>query len=89
MPLMVVYTKMVPRNIEATCFALFTSASNLGHVLSGLIGTAVNVMYIGVSKDNLDDYYILNIIQYSCSLMPLFFLYYVPTKRHIESIQNE
>ena len=83
---MVVFSKIVPKNIEATCFALFTSTSNLGGLISGLIGTAINNLYVGVSDDQLNNYYILNIISYVTGILPIFFLYYVPTQKTINEI---
>jgi hypothetical protein len=86
---MVVFSKIVPVKIEATCFALFTSSSNLGSLLSGLIGTAVNNLYVGVTRENLDNYFVLNIISYATCILPLFFLYYVPTQTTIKGLQRE
>ena len=79
MPMVVLYAKIIPSNIEATLFALFTGVSNAGGIIANLEGEFINELYIHVSKDNLDNYWILKVISFVTSMFPLFFLYFLPT----------
>lgn len=49
LPLMVLFAKITPKRIEATAFAFLTGTSNLTHTLSGLVGSVVNSMFVGVT----------------------------------------
>lgn len=46
---MVLFAKITPKRIEATAFAFLTGTSNLTHTLSGLVGSVVNSMFVGVT----------------------------------------
>jgi len=47
---MVMFAKITPKRIEATGFAFLTGTSNLAGTLRGLIGTAVNYFFVGVTQ---------------------------------------
>ncbi len=58
MPVLVLFAKITPRNIEATVFALFTGLFNLSAiVLSPNVGIVINSLFVHVNNDNLDQYY--------------------------------
>ena len=58
MPILVLFAKITPRNIEATVFALFTGVLNLSAiVISPNIGIIINKIFVGVTLTSLDDYY--------------------------------
>ena len=58
MPVLVLFAKITPRNIEATVFALFTGVLNLSAiVISPNIGIIINKLFVGVTLSSLDDYY--------------------------------
>lgn len=42
LPLLVIFAKVIPKDIEASCFAMFSGASNLSIFLSSIIGTQIN-----------------------------------------------
>ena len=79
LPLMVIYAKIIPKNLEATCFALLTGSSNISLDIAHAIGAAINKLYVGVTKTNLDNFWILQAISYGTCILPLFFLYYLPS----------
>lgn len=57
LPCMVLFAKITPKNIEATCFAFLTGTINFTNgVISPLIGNKVNEYFVGVSADNLKNY---------------------------------
>ena len=62
LPCLVMFQKMTPLNVEATMMAFAGSVLNVTNgVIPRLIGVFIN-MFVGVSKDNMSNYYILKII---------------------------
>ena len=59
LPIMIVYAKIVPRNIEATSFALLTGCSCLFQTGQDIIGSTVNELFVGVTEENMSNYWIL------------------------------
>lgn len=60
MPTMVLMAKITPSHIEATVFAILTGISNFSSfVISPLVGVIINRLFVNVTAQNLDDYYIL------------------------------
>jgi hypothetical protein len=58
MPVLVLFAKITPKNIEATVFALFTGILNLSSiVISPNVGIIINKMFVGVTLNSLSDYY--------------------------------
>jgi len=57
MPVMVLYAKITPPHIEATCFAMLASSSNLRETISGMIGATINEQFVGVTKDDMSKYW--------------------------------
>jgi len=49
LPMMVLFAKIIPKNIEATCFAFLTGTINLMSTLSGIIGAWINTTFVGVT----------------------------------------
>lgn len=49
LPLMVLFAKITPKRIEATCFAFLTGTCNMTSSLRGLVGSYVNRRYVGVT----------------------------------------
>jgi len=63
MPLLVLFAKVTPPHIEATVFAFLTSVSNFSNtVMSPLMGAIINDFFVGVTLDNLEDFYLLVVI---------------------------
>lgn len=46
---MVLFAKITPKRIEATCFAFLTGTCNFTGSLRGLIGSYVNKKFVGVT----------------------------------------
>ena len=60
---MVLFAKITPKNIEATVFAMLTGVSNLsGAVVSPMMGVLINRLFVNVTIDNLENFYILVMI---------------------------
>ena len=46
LPMMVVFAKITPQNIEGTCFAFLTGTFNFSnHVIAPLVGTSINQLF--------------------------------------------
>jgi hypothetical protein len=87
LPTLVLFAKITPPNIEATVFALFTGLFNLsGIVISPNVGIIVNKLFVGVTLDNLSEYYKLVFIQLMLSFVPIFLQFLIPMKYEIEEI---
>jgi len=71
LPMTNLYAKITPPKIEATCFAFLASASNFSGIGGTWLGSWVNTRFVGVTKDNLDDYWKLLTITYVCTLIPI------------------
>ena len=88
LPVLVLFAKITPKNIEATVFALFTGVLNLSAiVISPNMGILINQTFVGVSLASLQDYYKLVFIQMVLSTIPLALLCLIPMKQEIEAIQ--
>ena len=88
LPVLVLFAKITPKNIEATVFALFTGVLNFSAiVLSPNMGIIINDLFVGVSLTSLSNYYKLVFIQMMLSLLPLLLLHLIPMKEEIEEIQ--
>ena len=86
MPLLATFAKLVPTSIESSMFAMITGLINLGfQFLSKQIGLLIN-KFVGVSNDNLTDLWKLFFIQSICSLLPLTFLWLLPTKEEVDAV---
>ena len=84
LPMSVVYAKICPKRIEATSFALLASVSNFRGTIRSWIGAYINKTWVGVTHEDLSNYWILVTIGFSCSFLPLFFLWLIPSKDEVE-----
>lgn len=88
LPGMVLFAKMIPSNIESSMFAMLTGLMNLSNgFTSKMLGNAVNY-FVGVEEKNLQDLWILYVIQAGCSLLPLLFIWLIPSKAQVENVQK-
>jgi hypothetical protein len=71
----VLFAKITPAHIEATCFALLTSMGNLSAIVGSMVGAQINDHFIGVTKDDLEHYWKLNAITHMCSIFPVIFAF--------------
>jgi hypothetical protein len=84
MPLLVLFAKVTPHHIEATVFAFLTSVSNFSSsVVSPLMGAIINDFFVGVTLDNLEDFYLLVIIQLISIGIPLLYINLIPLRQEI------
>lgn len=81
-------SKITPKGIEGTTFALLAGISNFRGTVRGWTGSWINDKFVGVTRDDLTDYWILATIAFVGSFIPLLFIRLVPTRNQIESIQE-
>ena len=63
LPTLVLFAKITPKKIEATVFAMMTGVFNLNEVvLSPFAGVVINRLFVHVSNENLESFYILQAI---------------------------
>lgn len=88
LPGMVLFAKMIPSNIESSMFAMLTGLMNLSNGFSAkMLGNFINI-FVGVEDTNLNDLWMLYLIQAACSLLPLAFIWLVPKKAEVEAVQK-
>lgn len=91
LPLMVMFAKLIPEKVEASLFAFLTGLSNLCNLfLSGNLGNLIN-LWVGVtdSYDSLAaNTWKLYAIQAVCSLLPLAFIWLIPTREQVAKVQR-
>jgi hypothetical protein len=86
--MMVLFAKIIPKNVEATCFAFLTGTINLMGTLSGIIGAWINEKFVGVTQEDMSGYWKLLAIMYTTSLIPILFLSLIPSRKEIEALQE-
>ena len=86
LPIMVLFAKITPKNIEGTVFALLTGLINLGSgVLSPLTGSIIDDLFVHVTRENLtnDNMVILAWIETVMALLPNLFILLIPTRKMV------
>ena len=89
LPMAAMFTKICPRNIEATSYALLASVANIRGAISAAIGTLINDAFLHVTKKDLSGYWKMCLIGSFCSLIPVIFIFLVPTQKQISARQAE
>ena len=75
--------------IEATVFALLSGLFNLSRgILSSWIGIMYNNLFVGITTENLDNFYVLILIALCLSPVPFLFVRLIPTNKEIHEIQE-
>ncbi|WP_267383639.1 folate/biopterin family MFS transporter [Cyanobacterium sp. uoEpiScrs1] len=77
MPILVLSTRLCPKGIEATLFALLMSILNLSGLVSHELG-ALLTKWLGITQTNFDSLWLLVIITNLSTLLPLPFLCWLP-----------
>jgi hypothetical protein len=86
MPGLVLLSKIIPKNIEASLFAFATGILNFSsNQVSSLMGVYVNKWFVGADENNLDETYItITYISFFTTFIPLLFLHLLPTWDQID-----
>ena len=58
LPMGVIFSKIIPKDIEATCFALYVSLRNLSQIIQATIGTLINDAFLHVDKHDSKYYWV-------------------------------
>lgn len=88
LPSMVLFAKLIPCQIESSMFAVLMGLLNLSTtVLAKLLGNFYNE-FIGVTNENLEDIWKLYVIASVLSILPLAFIWLLPTKKEVMSVQR-
>lgn len=92
LPIMVLFAKITPKNIEGTVFALLTGLINMANgVLSPLSGSVINDLFVEVTMDNLtsDNMSYLAWIETFMALLPLLFMWLIPLRKDVLRFQSK
>jgi folate/biopterin transporter len=77
MPILVLAARLCPIGMEATMYALIMSINNLGGVVGGQFGAAIT-LGLGITENNLDNFWILVLICNLSTVLPLVFIGWIP-----------
>ena len=81
---------MVPDNVEATMMALAASTINLSKgSLGEFVGAFINKNFVGVSSNNLSQYYKLSIISIFACFYEYLIIRLIPTMKEVQKEINE
>ena len=84
----ILFAKLIPANIEASMFAILTGIINFcNFFVAKHLGNFFNI-FVGVTDDNLDKLWILEAIMVGCALIPIAFLWLVPTRKDVFKVQQ-
>ena len=86
LPIMSLFAKITPENIEGTIFAMLTGLINLSSgVLAPLCGTLIDNMFFHVTRENLDSDNMESLVWTGTfmSLLPLLFMWLIPLRKQI------
>ena len=84
----VLFAKLIPANIEASMFAILTGVINLCHFfIAKQLANFIN-LFVGVTDENLDKLWILFAITAVCSLIPIAFIWLVPSRKEVFLVQQ-
>ena len=88
MPVMGAVAKMIPSSVESAMFALFMGVGNLSRLfLAKIVGNWINI-YFNVTRENMDDLWMLFVVQGLCALVPLAFIWILPTASEVKVVQE-
>ncbi|ACK68230.1 folate/biopterin transporter [Rippkaea orientalis PCC 8801] len=77
MPILVLSARLCPKGIEASLFALLMSSLNLSNLVSYELGSLLT-QWFGITETNFDHLWLLVIITNLSTLLPLFFIKWLP-----------
>lgn len=90
LPTLVLFAKITPSQIEATCFAFLTGTLNFCNgVVATYLGSLVNDTFIGVTSTDLSNFTKLAVVSLVTSFFPLGLLWLIPLKSDIKKLQEE
>lgn len=77
MPILVLASRLCPKGMEGTIYAFIMSVNNLGGIVGSQIGAVLTAM-LGVTEHNLDNFWLLVLICNASTVLPLFFIGWIP-----------
>lgn len=89
LPMVVAFTKITPKRVEGTVFAFLTGSYNTAVMVSGISGTVFNQLFVGVTQEDLSNYYVLAEVTIVVTIVPLFYLWLLPTRLNLDTFQKK
>ena len=79
----VLFAKLIPANIEASMFSILTGIANFcNFFVAAHLGNFFN-LFVGVTEENLEYLWVLELIAAGAALVPLFFVWLVPLRQEV------
>ena len=87
-PCHILIARLVVPGAESTLMSLSYSILIFGKFfLGGYMGLLINYLFVGVTNDTIDNYYILQAISTICKLIPMTYIYrMLPSQKQIEEV---
>jgi len=82
----ILFAKLITPNIEASMFALSAGLQNLFNLFLANWNTIAWNAWFKITDDNLEDLWKLMVVRMVMSMVPLFFLCLVPTRKQIHAV---
>lgn len=89
MPTLVLQTKIVPKNVEATVYSFFTSLMQLANQFVAPMFGGIIASSFGVTKSNFDSIGTIVLIQFILALTPLSIVWILPSNQQIDEFYNQ
>jgi len=77
MPVLVLASRLCPEGMEGTMYALIMSLNNLGGIIGSQFGALITT-WLGVTEQNLENFWLLVLICNLSTVVPLVFIGWVP-----------
>lgn len=90
MPTMILFAKITPPHLEATCFAFLNAIISFMYgVICTRTGTFINDTFIGVTSNDLSNFSMIAWVLIVTRFLPLGLVWLIPLKKDIEKYQEE
>lgn len=89
MPTMILFAKITPPHLEATCFAFLNAIISFMYgVICTRAGTYINDQYIGVTSSDLSNFHLIAWVLVVTRMLPLGLVWLIPLKDEIKNYQE-
>lgn len=87
LPVLVLSTKICPKNIEATVFAIMIAVTNVATNISGVVGAAI-VQYLGIQTTDFSKLWVLIVVTAIFNLTPIILVWAIDYDKAIKQLDQ-
>lgn len=91
LPTNIIMSQVIAPGVEATMFAVAHTIMNLNmFTLRALVGVFINDNFVFVTKENMENFYVLQIIALCGTLIPFFYIHLlIPTQKDVRECASK